>query len=250
MIFVESNKNTKAFKTPKKICNVPNTPGVPVGTFINFGSGMSAPYNKLSNFNECTITGKIHVMVGFNEYSPKEFTFPSSEHFWWAHFLVRECDVKRLAINGDLSTLETGLPLLLEGDKLRRALEYWPKKNNVGIVAKLLAGKNGSSYRKRAMKLGIQMSVHPCVKYGPQGADRTLSKIWTSILVAKYTQNSGHRQVLIGTGDHHLVEFTKSSSERVSSEFWAGRVIGGKLYGKNYMGDCMMSIRETIMFMR
>jgi len=142
MIFT-SNSDVKAYKvssTKVKRDGALEHRGLPVGSLINFGSGMSSPYNKLSNFNECVVTMRLFVAVGWGEYALKEFTFLSSEHARWAHFFVRNCDIKRLAVGGDLSTLETGLPLLLEGDKLNKALKYWAMKNNVGIVHKLLAG--------------------------------------------------------------------------------------------------------------
>ena len=252
MMFKE--KNMKAVNTPTlkkslvkevKEVAVMNS-GIPVGSFINFGSGMKAPYNKLSNFNGCTITGKIWISVEFNKFSLKEFTFPSSEHLWWSHFLVLEKDVKRIAIGGDLSTIESGLAFFYKGEELEKKIEYWGRKNNVGIVAKLLAGKGGTKYRKRAADLGMKMSIHPCPKYGNEGSDMTLRKIWSSILIAKYAQNEGHRSVLLGTGDHHLVEFTRAPMARIQREFWAGRVESGRLYGKNYMGDCMMCVRDVM----
>lgn len=183
---------------------------------------------------------------GFNEFSLKEFTFPSSEHLWWSHFFVLEKDIKRLAINGDLSTLESGLAFFYTGDELEKKIEYWSRNQNVGIVAKLLAGKEGTKYRKRASGLGMRMSIHPCSKYGPERSDVTLRKIWSRILIAKYSQNEEHCDVLLGTVEHELVEFTRAPVTRVHKEFWAGRVIDGKLYGSNYMGKCMTSVREVV----
>lgn len=213
-----------------------------IDSFIYFGSGMAPPYNKLSNFNACTITGRLWIMTGSNEYVVKEYTFPSSEHLWWAHFLVLDRDIKRLAIGGDLSTLESGLALFYKGGELSKKISYWSKKENVGIVAKMLGGKK----RKRAIDLGMKMSVHPCEKYGRQGTEKTLDKIWKRILVAKYTQNSEHRDVLLGTGSHALVEFTRTPKDRIGKEFWCGRAQESKLYGRNYMGDCLVAMREYL----
>lgn len=247
MLFSTVSKGTKSFTTPtvKKVTKDEKTmkvPGVPVGSVTYFGSGMKI--HQLSNFNQCSIVGKIWVMTGFNEYASVEYTFPSSEHYWWAHFFVLDRDVKRLAIGGDLASLESGLAHFYSGEELKKKIFYWSKKGNVGIVPKLLAGKKGTKYRKRATDLGMRMSIHPSEKYGAQGADSTLSKIWTKILIAKYTQNKEHRRVLMGTGDARLVEFTRAPESRIRKEFWAGRAIEGKLYGTNYMGDCMISVRE------
>ena len=222
--------------------------GVRVGSdsHIYFGSGSKAPFNKLSNFSKCNITGKMWIFKGFNEYVLKEFVFPSSEHMWWAHFFVVERDVRRLAIGGDLSTLQ-GLEHFYEGEDLEKKISYWSRKDNVGIVAKLLAGKKGTNYRKRASDIGMCMTIHPCERYGPQGEDSTLWKIWKRILLAKYTQNRGHYSVLMGTKSKKLVEFTRAPMIRIEKEFWAGRVVDSNLYGGNYMGDCMVRIRDHLL---
>ena len=186
------------------------------------------------------------VSVGFNDFALEEFTFPSSEHAWWAHFFVRDCDIRRLAVNGDLSTLQ-GLKHFYEGEELDKKISYWSRKDNVGIVAKLLAGKKGTNYRKRASDIGMRMSVHPCEKYGPQGRDSTLGKIWERILLAKYTQNREHYSVLVNTKGRRLVEFTRAPVARIEKEFWAGRIVDSKLYGGNYMGDCMVRTRDLLL---
>ena len=245
----KKSKISKTSKTSKKSqdeINMYRVPGIPVGSFLYFGSGMKAPYNKLSNFSECAVTLKLWVLKNFNEFYLKEYTFPSSEHAWWAHFLVRDADITRLAIGGDFSKLKTGLGHFYEGEILSKKIEYWGRKSNVGIVPKLLAGKKGTNIRQRAKELGLFMSIHPIGRYGPQGEDSTLSKIWSRILVAKYSQNASHRQVLLSTGTHHLVEFTRAGIDRVFKEFWCGRVEKNELHGRNFMGECMMSAREVM----
>ena len=237
--------------------NTPQVPGVPVGSFVYFGSRMKAPYHKLSNFSECTITGNIWVKDGVNEYVVKEYTFPSSEHFWCAHFFERDCDIKRLAVGGDLSTLETGLGYFVNPNKLDAKIKHWSSRNNVGAVASRLNGNDDTCYYKKASRrcvrkassLGMVMSIHPCGKYGPQGSEETLSNIWSNILMTKMSQNKEHCGVLLSTGDKHLVEFNQfnsSSIDRVHNAFSSGKVVDGKLYGRNFMGDCMMSVRDTL----
>lgn len=239
-------ESSKSSKKSKKEINIYRVPGVPVGSFLYFGSGMKAPYNKLSNFSECPVTLRLWVLKNFNEFYPKEYTFPSSEHAWWAHFLIRDVDINRLAVGGDMAKLRTGLAHFYDGEVLSKKIEYWGKKSNVGIVAKLLAGKKGTNIRQRAKELGFCMSLHASPKYGPQGADSTLSKIWSRILLAKYTQNASYRQVLLGSGDHQLVEFTRAGIDRIYKSFWCGRVEKNELHGQNFMGSCMMSAREVI----
>ena len=240
------SKASKASKRSQAGINMYRVPGVPVGSFLYFGSGMKEPYSKLSNFSECSVTLKMWVIRDFNEFYLKEYTFPSAESAWWAHFLVRDVDITRLAVGGDLSKLETGLGHFYDGEVLSKKIDYWGRKSNVGIVAKLLAGKRGTCIRQRAKELGIVMSVHAFPKYGPQGADSTLSKIWSRILGAKYSQNALHRQVLLSTGTHHLVEFTRAGIDVIYKSFWAGRVEKNELHGRNFMGECMMSAREVI----
>lgn len=230
--------------------NMYRVPGVQVGPFLYFGSGMKAPYNKLSNLNECSVTVKLWVLKNFNEFYLKEYTFPSAEAAWWAHFLLKDADITRLAIGGDMSNLETGLGHFYDGEVLAEKIEYWGRKSNVGIVAKLLAAKKGTNIRQTAKELGIYMGTHPVGRYGAQGADSTLTEIWDRILLAKFNQNASHRQVLLDTGDHHLVEFTRTNIDKAYKKFWSGRVESNELHGKNFMGECMMRVREVMMYER
>lgn len=223
-----------------------DSPLVHIDSVVYFGSGSKFPYHRLSNFNKCSIMMKNYVLVGVDDYVLKEFVFPSSEHAWWSFFLSDEKDIERLAVNGDLSTLD-GLKYFYKGEELKKKIEYWSKKDNVGIVAKLLAGREGTNYRRRAVKLGMKMSVHPCHMYGPVGNDATLAKIWARILVCKYSQNEKHRAILLSTAEKTLVEFTRAPVTRIGKEFWAGRVVDGRLCGKNYMGECLMSVRNVML---
>lgn len=220
------------------------------GSHVYFGSGARNPYYKLSNFNQCSIIGKVWVKTENGRYESRVYTFPSSEHYWCAMFFVDDKDIRRIAVGGDLSTLESGLSLIYRRkEEYEKKLKYWSSKDNVGIVVKLLANRkknknNGREIRWRAAMLGMNMSIHPCSKYGPQGADSTLNKMWEKILLAKYTQNSEHRRVLMDTGSRMLVEFSRASVKKLSNEFWAGRFVGTRLVGNNYMGECMMSCRD------
>lgn len=253
MTFTKHNTAPTSHKTskqPKRLEKFKThlVPGVPVGPSISFGSRVQAPYNKLSNFNACYVTGTIYVLENFDEFVLKEYTFPSSEHFYWAHYFVKECDIERLAVGGDLASLETGLPLLVPTEKLEKYLKCWQKNDNVGIVAKMLYGKSHISCLRKAADLGMTMGDNPIGKYGKQGADSTRTMIWTRVLVAKFTQNIDHRHVLLGTRDNHLVNITRTPLGEIYKDFFSGRVVDGKLYGRNYMGDCMMEMRDTLMY--
>lgn len=244
---------------------------------------MSAPFHLLSNFSKCEIRATVFVEVDEDEGEEKnqgsdkggedvdertdctrvllerEFVFPSSEHFWCAHFMRRHRDVSRLALGGDLSTLSSGLRAILGDDTGRKKAQYWGKKGNVGIVAKMLAAKDSERGRYRAKAMGIDMSVHPLEQYGPQGAMDTLVAIWTRIVHEKFTQNTAHRRALVSTGrDDVLVEFVRSKPE---SSLWGGlvrggvkhsagnggHISGGVLVGDNFMGKRIMALRSELL---
>ena len=62
-------------------------------------------------------------------------------------------------------------------------------------------------------------------------------QLMLSILFAKFTQNEDLKQLLIDTGDSLLVE-----GNTWHDYFWG--VCDGQ--GKNYLGKCLMSVRETL----
>ena len=213
---------------------------------LYFGSSSSAITRKLSNFSDCVVKGRMFVKDSSGGIHQEEFTFPSSEHFWWAHFMYRRCDISRLAIGGDLSTIETGLTLLyqsMDSKKLNGKIKYWKNRGCVGIVAKVLANRDKKkNFRKRAEEIGIKMGIHPIKEYGKQGYSETLVHIWKNIMVSKFSTNSEHRKVLLGTGNKFLVEFCRMHEEK---QFWAGKVKDNVLYGRNFMGLCLMATRKS-----
>ncbi|CAM9753112.1 unnamed protein product [Laminaria digitata] len=186
----------------------------------------------------------------------REFVFPCAEHYWWAHFTKNASDVSRLAVGGDLSTLRSGLRLMLGSERGARKAAYWQKKRNVGIVGKMLAANNKSSgrIRCRAKDLGMEMGLHPLEQYGRQGDIRTLEAIWDNIQTDKYTQNEDHREVLRSTGSEVLVEFVRMRPE---GHMWGGQVRGGvkrskglveggELVGRNFTGNRLMAVRAAL----
>lgn len=211
---------------------------------------MSWPYNSLSNFFTCGIQGTVAVKDGDGSVKMKKSHFPSSEHYFWAHFMSRECDISRLCVGGDLGGME-GLILLLGEKSGRSKVKYWSKKNNVGIVAKTLALQRGDS-RFRAKNLGIEMSIDMFEEgYGPR-RKLLLARVWRKILMDKFGQNTPLREILISTGDEVLVEFCRANPEK---QFWTGQVKngvkklkglteGGDIVGNNFMGKCVCATRR------
>eukprot|EP00752_Nemacystus_decipiens_P001533 g1503.t1 len=257
-------------------------------SFRYFGSGMSAPFHVLSNFNECRIAGRVYVQQDADKQRllsgatpasstpgdrlvEREFLFPSAEHYWWAHFTKNAADVSRLAVGGDLSTLEGGLRLLLGARTGEQKAKHWRKKNSVGIVAKMVAAANATTkeknkspssssaaeriHRPRAHELGMELGLHPLEQYGPQGEIETLRAIWLKIQTDKFTQNPEHRRVLASTGEETLVEFVRMRPE---GHMWGGQVRGGvkrpkglivdggELIGRNFTGECLMAVRASL----
>ena len=201
----------------------------------------------LANTSSCKIHGNMYFLKrGYIQ--KREFIFPSSEHYYVAHFLSKESDISRLAVNGDLSTIEDGMNLVTSDDNI----EYGD--NHVGMVAKLLAKRNSFGKRSVAEKLGIEMSNEPFEAYGMKNKKSTVVAIWKTILNNKFYQNPEHRRQLLLTSNDILVEFSNSHK---NIGFWYGnviggtvldesRIMGGDLKGGNFMGKCMMSTRKDM----
>jgi len=215
---------------------------------------MTKPYVQLSNMSECKITGYLSVQVDGGKFEQKEYVFPCAEHYWWAHFMPRHEDVSRLAIGGDLSTVD-GLKVI-HGDFIGTTKgRYWSRKGSVGIVSKMLTHKSEDGKRYKAEELGMCVQEFPLDQYGPPGGHSSLISIWKKILFAKYTQNPVHRAILMSTGSEILVDYTRSTPEK---KFWTahvvnggerycgGRIVGGELVGNNFMGKCMMATRKEM----
>jgi len=195
-------------------------------TYQYFGSG--AGIRQLSNFYACHITGTVNNDV---------YTFPSAEHYYVAHLCHDQTCVRRLAVGGDLSTIETGMSIVypkLGPDDIKRKINYWTRNNMVGIIAKM--------YGKMINRQEIPSDWE------------AFRQLWVKILTAKYTQNEQLMQVLLSTGQTRLVEFDRMASSHTT---WAGRIVngvdrgqgrreGGELIGRNYMGDMMTYIRSVI----
>ena len=128
----------------------------------------------------------------------RDFTFPSAEHYWWAHFLSRRCDLERFS-SGDLTEVNG---------------------TTIKMISKLTNGK-----REKAISMGIEMSVTPFEAYGEK-KKKTIESIWNKIFASKFLQNPEHRRALLSTGDSILVEFCKNDSE---VGFWNGTIKNGKI---------------------
>jgi predicted NAD-dependent protein-ADP-ribosyltransferase YbiA (DUF1768 family) len=203
---------------------------------VFFSSNARMPFNKLANFNACMIRARVWVTWPDGSTALMEMEFPSAEHYWWAHFLEKEQDIRRLAKGGDLATLEIGFRTLgLSEEMVQKKTLYWDKKDNVGIVAKML--------RKRASSINISMRDHIREEYGPPGSRDALVDVWTKILTDKYSQNKAHRKILSSTEGKKLVE---RDNRAKSTSLWGAKAlpVEGRpgrvsLVGVNFMGNLL-----------
>ena len=94
----------------------------------------------LGNTSRCAIVGNMYFKDKDGFLQSRDFTFPSAEHYWWAHFLSRRCDLERFSSGGDLAEVNG---------------------TTIKIISKLTNGK-----REKAISMGLEMSVTPFEAYG------------------------------------------------------------------------------------
>ena len=204
-----------------------------------FGSG--AGIGELSNFAVAQVKVDGH-------------TFPSSEHAYQCMAKVHPDDWARFEVGGDLSILETGLPLVFPKRDYPKKLQHYSatmtRPRMVGIVA-LQAVKPSV-----ARKLGLRLQpLQETDKWMPH-----IKTLFNKILLAKYRQNPNHRAKLLGTGSQRLVEFSRGAEREAKKgkpPLWTGMVVGGVkgesglmtggvLVGQNLQGNLHMEVREQL----
>ena len=191
--------------------------------FRNYLSGESVikfyacglqPFNKLSNFT------LIKDGITFDE-----LTYCSTEHAFQAQKYIQEQRI-RFSIQGDLGNEETGFELVF-GDNWKKKHQYWMKKKNIGIIAKMATNK------KIGKKLGLIRDAN----------FSSTNELWLSILTQKFNIHE-FKMVLQATANNYLLEFDRGAKR--SSPKWAGIINDGTLYGNNLMGKYLMAIRDTL----
>ena len=176
--------------------------------FLYFSSNAKYPYFKLSNFNECKINGNVNRI---------EYIFPSSEHYYMAHFFENP---EILSINGKYGNIDALKYFYKTQEIADKKIKYWGKKNNIGIVAKMLKNNPGNLTLKNI---------------------DSKEKIWNKVLLNKYMDNKEHRNILLSTRGNVLVEFSRNAKE---DSFYHGKIVDDKIIGNNYMGKKMMEMRD------
>lgn len=189
---------------------------------IVFWSNCSGKYGKLSNFH--------HLKEGILF---RGRTFPSSEHAFQSCFVpedMKDC----FTVSGTFGDYYSGFKSLYpsaSSDFIQKKVDYWKKKNNIGILAKMAVN------RKRLGSMNIEkksMSFEEC------------EDTFFHILQKKF-EIPDFKNVLLSTGKCYLLEFDRfqqESEDKISR--WGGKIINHKVWGHNQMGSLLMKVRDTL----
>tara|TARA_B100001093_G_C26649294_1_gene936756 strand:+ start:143 stop:748 length:606 start_codon:yes stop_codon:yes gene_type:complete len=185
---------------------------------INFYSCGKAPFHNLSNF------AYIHGGIKYNG-----LVYISSEHAFQAQKYIQE-QRYRFSIDGDLGNWD-GLKLIYKESEYDKKYKYWSKKNNIGIIAKMVTNE------KICKKLGLIRDE----KFS------STDELWIKILEKKYAIKY-FKYLLKSTCDIYLLEFDRGAKR--SNSFWGGLIYNNILYGNNQMGKYLMEIRKNILYFK
>jgi predicted NAD-dependent protein-ADP-ribosyltransferase YbiA (DUF1768 family) len=222
--------------------------------YIYFLSTGAAAYRDLSNFKAAPIAIDLATMptyaslIGVPPHLlPTPLVFPSTEHAWQALKATDLATFQLFMEGGRFAslTVDTIAELIKEKSwdnakvaaKAKAKVAFYSRNDlvMVGVVAKYAANA------KRAKRLGY--ALREDVEILPPDVE---AAVWHELLMAKFQQNPGPRQVLIGTGTKLLVEFVKSA-RRVPSH-WGGLVeADGSVTGENKMGVFLERVRRTLL---
>lgn len=188
---------------------------------VNFYACGLKPYNKLSNF---AFIKEGILFEGIRYYS--------TEHAFQAQKYIEE-QRHRFSIDGDLGNVESGFKLIF-GDNWQKKRDYWMKKNNIGIIAKMSTN----------VKLGKKLGLIRCDNFV------STDHMWLNILALKYNIEE-FKIILQNTENKYLLEFDRGAKNLYEkygkSSFWGGIIQNDTLYGHNMMGKYLMNIRYEIM---
>ena len=176
--------------------------------FIQFHSNAVAPYNKFSNFHYIKEGIKYNGLI-----------YPSVEHAYQATKFNNIKDKEDFTITGKYGTPE-GFKLLYKPNEWKNKQNYWMRKDNIGILAK------------------IGWHKYPKNHYTYKELDDTE---WLKILRAKY-EIPEYRDLLLSTGDKVIYEFQRGKCNKYSAHINKD----GELEGSNKDGEWLMKIRDEI----
>lgn len=230
---------------------------------VQFVSSARAPYYKLSNFHVASITiesedvpeSVLRVNPSVADWIEEigEATFPSAEHLWQSLKALNYGTWIKFLEDGEFGSLSVDFfakvvlqtsrknPNYDKWEAAQSKVRYWSSKNSVGIVACMAVNKTNRR------KLGL---TDDDIDYSSEDMDiDTLQDIWHFIHLAKYGQNPGLKEILLGTGNAYLLEFDKSAQRLANADkeaFWGGMLIGDLVVGRNMMGKMLMTARDSL----
>ena len=202
--------------------------------FAYFGSGAGIP--EFSNFAALPVPIK-----------HEGLEFLTTEHAYQAFYRCEPESRHRFALpDGDLSSLEKGMPLLVNGGAdLDKKLKFWGAKGKGkrpamdGIVPKMAVKA------KRAKKLGVVLR-----RFGDEPRDmQEIKTLFRALLRAKFRANEGSRKKLLDSGEKLLVEFDRGAGRETAKgnpPLFTAMVKDNKVLGQNLMGELMMEVRREL----
>lgn len=175
--------------------------------YLKFYSNAKKPYNKLSNF--------YYIKEGINY---KGLIFPSIEHAYQSTRLINNDDKIDFTIKGKYGNID-GFKILFNKDEYINKQIYWMKKNNIGILAKMAI----KQYDKSKLN------------------NNNMSKDeWVKILMLKF-KIPEFKDLLLSTNDKILYEFSRHP------DFYTAYLNDkNELIGNNFMGECLMEVRNLL----
>lgn len=184
---------------------------------INFHSNAKPPFNHLSNLNE------INDGIEYDN-----IIYPSVEQAYQAQKFIKK-QRNRFSIEGDLGTWN-GLKLFYKPDKYEKKYQYWAKKSNIGIIAKLAS--NPKSHKKLGLNLDDNFRCTPT--------------LWLELLKKKYSIKF-YNKLLKSTQDIYLLELDIHANNNNNYNcLWGGLIKNNTLIGDNIMGKYLMEIRKNL----
>jgi predicted NAD-dependent protein-ADP-ribosyltransferase YbiA (DUF1768 family) len=189
---------------------------------LNFWSNASIKcgFYKFSNFQ--------YIEGGIQPFDD-ELVFISTEHAFQSRKYAKK-DRIRFSVNGDLGNID-GFSLVFREKDHEKKREYWMKKGNIGVIAKMATNE------KLGKKLGLERNQDFV----------STDELWIQIITCKYRKEE-FKQILTNTEDIYLLEFDRMAYHRFNTlpAFWGGIIIDNKLWGENQMGNYLMHVRDLI----
>jgi len=160
--------------------------------------------------------------------------FSSSEHLWQALKATDEKTFLKFIVGGEYDAMNA--KLFERMDKKvngNNKVTYWSKKNNVGIIPKMVSTHSKELGLKNYKVKDLYLS------------EKNQEIIWLDILRQKYVQNQVLKTLLLSTDNKYLLEFDKGAKR--SNSYWGGYIDDeNNLYGKNTMGNYLMLLRQEL----